>query len=105
MLSISNSSFTLLPKVHLINLVITRLLLLLCMTSTWTSVYCWPNARPSCLWLSHVVYCIERNSTTGSVLLQVMSQSKPKEGWLKGGSHESPLCRQCINRITLNFGK
>jgi len=68
MLPISNNSFTSLPKVHLINLVITRLSLLSCMTSTCTSVYCRPNDSPSCLRLLHVVY---RNSTTGSVLLQV----------------------------------
>src|SRR6218665_1504922 len=59
MLSISNNSFTLLPKVRLINLVITRLSLLLCMTSTWKSVYCRPHNSPSCLRLLHVVYRIQ----------------------------------------------
>jgi len=48
MLSISNNSFTLLPKVHLINLVKTRLSLLLCMSSTLAIVNCRPNNSPVC---------------------------------------------------------
>jgi len=64
MLSISNNSFTLLPKVNLINnyLVITSR----------------PNDSPSCLRLLHVVYRIKRrpNSTKGSVLLQVTGDAE-----------------------------